>query len=45
MQRTWMLVGVLLLQGAKKKFQPSNLDLGRTRNAVRSDAEVIARRT
>lgn len=39
------LVGVLLLQSAKKKFQPSNLDMSRTRTAVRSDAEVIARRT
>jgi hypothetical protein len=39
------LVGFVLLQGAKKKLQPSNLDMGRTRSAVRNDAEVLARRT
>lgn len=38
------IAGAVLLQSAKKKLQPSNLDMGRTRTAVRSDAEVLARR-
>jgi hypothetical protein len=39
------IVGVLLLLSARKKLQPSNLDMSRTRTAVQSDAEVLARRT
>jgi hypothetical protein len=39
------IVGAVLLQGAKKKLQPSQLDMSRTRSSVRSDAEVLARRT
>lgn len=40
-----LVVGMVLLNAAKKKLQPSNLDLDRTRSAVRHDVEVIARRT
>lgn len=40
-----VIVGMVMLNTAKKKLQPSNLDLDRTRMAVRQDVEVIARRT
>jgi hypothetical protein len=39
------IIGFVLLQSAKRKLQPSNLDMNRTRTAVRSDAEVLVRRT
>jgi hypothetical protein len=39
------LLGLVLVQGAKKKFQPSELELDRTQTSLQKDAEVIARRT
>jgi hypothetical protein len=38
-------VGLLLLQGARKKLVPPHLEIERTRAAVRHDVEVLARRT
>jgi xanthine/uracil permease len=38
-------VGLLLLQGAKKKLVPPHVEIDRTREAVRQDVEVLARRT
>jgi hypothetical protein len=38
-------VGVVLLLSAKKKLLPPRLEIDRTRAAVRSDVDVIARRT
>jgi hypothetical protein len=38
-------VGVALLLGAKKKLVPPHIDIDRTRAAVRSDVDVLARRT
>ena len=39
------VVGLMLLQGAKKKLVPPHLEIDRTRSAVRNDVEVLARRT
>lgn len=39
------LVGVLLVQGAKKKLEPSELELDRTQRSLQKDAAVVARRT
>jgi H+/Cl- antiporter ClcA len=38
-------VGVGLLFGAKKKLVPPHIEIDRTRAAVRSDVDVLARRT
>jgi len=38
-------VGVALLVSAKKKLLPPHVEIDRTRAAVRSDVEVLARRT
>jgi hypothetical protein len=38
-------VGVALLIGAKKKLLPPHIEIDRTRAAVRSDVDVLARRT
>jgi hypothetical protein len=38
-------VGCVLLVGAKKKLVPPHIEIDRTRAAVRSDADVLARRT
>lgn len=38
-------VGVVLLLGAKKKLVPPHIEIDRTRAAVRSDVDVLARRT
>jgi hypothetical protein len=38
-------LGVVLLLSAKKKLLPPHLEIDRTRAAVRSDVDVIARRT
>jgi putative superfamily III holin-X len=37
--------GVVLLLGAKKKLVPPHIEIDRTRAAVRSDVDVLARRT
>jgi hypothetical protein len=39
------LVGVVLLLGARKKLVPPHIEIDRTRAAVRSDVDVLARRT
>jgi xanthine/uracil permease len=39
------VVGLLLLQGARKKLVPPHVEIDRTRQAVRQDVEVLARRT
>jgi Putative Actinobacterial Holin-X, holin superfamily III len=38
-------VGLLLLQGARKKLVPPHVEIDRTRQGVRQDVEVLARRT
>jgi lipopolysaccharide export LptBFGC system permease protein LptF len=38
-------VGLLLLLGARKKLVPPHVEIDRTRQAVRQDVEVLARRT
>ena len=38
------VVGLFLLQGARKKLLPPHLEIERTRAAVRHDVEVLARR-
>jgi hypothetical protein len=38
-------VGLLLLLGARKKLLPPHVEIDRTRQAVRQDVEVLARRT
>jgi len=38
-------VGVALLAAAKKKLLPPHVEIDRTRAAVRSDVDVLARRT
>jgi fatty acid desaturase len=38
-------VGVALLAAAKKKLVPPHIEIDRTRAAVRSDVDVLARRT
>ena len=38
-------VGFVLLLGAKKKLAPPNIEIDRTRAAVRNDVDVLARRT
>jgi hypothetical protein len=38
-------VGVALLVAAKKKLVPPHIEIDRTRAAVRSDVDVLARRT
>jgi hypothetical protein len=38
-------VGVALLLGARKKLVPPHIEIDRTRAAVRSDVDVLARRT
>jgi len=39
------IVGLVLLQAAKRKLEPSNLAMQRTQHALRRDAELVARRT
>ena len=39
------VVGLLLLQAARKKLLPPHLEIDRTRAAVRHDVQVLARRT
>jgi hypothetical protein len=39
------VVGLLLLLGARKKLVPPHVEIDRTRQAVRQDVEVLARRT
>lgn len=39
------VVGLLLLQAARKKRLPPHLEIDRTRAAVRHDVQVLARRT
>src|SRR6188474_63139 len=39
------VVGLLLLQGARRKLVPPHLEIERTRTAVRQDVDVLARRT
>ncbi|HEX7013556.1 MAG TPA: phage holin family protein [Steroidobacteraceae bacterium] len=39
-----VIVGFVMLQVAKKKLQPSNIDMDRTRHAVKKDAEILSRR-
>jgi hypothetical protein len=38
-------VGIALLVGAKKRLLPPHVEIDRTRAAVRSDVDVLARRT
>jgi len=38
-------VGMILLQGARKKLVPPHVEIDRTRASVRNDVEVLARRT
>jgi putative superfamily III holin-X len=38
-------VGIALLAGARKKLLPPHVEIDRTRAAVRSDVDVLARRT
>lgn len=38
-------IGFLLLQAARKKLLPPHLEIDRTRNAVRHDVQVLARKT
>ena len=42
---TVTVIGVLLLQSARKKLLPPHIEIDRTRAAVRNDVEVLARRT
>jgi hypothetical protein len=42
---TLAVVGVVMLQAAKKKLEPHNLALDRTQTSLKRDAEVVARRT
>ena len=39
------VVGIVLLIAAKKKLLPPHVEIDRTRAAVRSDVDVLARRT
>jgi xanthine/uracil permease len=39
------VVGLLLLQAARKRLLPPHLEIDRTRAAVRNDVQVLARRT
>jgi O-antigen ligase len=39
------VIGFVMLQSAKKKFEPSALSMERTQTSLRRDAEVVARRT
>jgi len=39
------VVGLLLLQGARRRLVPPHLEIERTRTAVRQDVDVLARRT
>jgi cytochrome c biogenesis protein CcdA len=38
------IIGLIMLQTAKKKLEPGNLALDRTQSSLRRDAEVVARR-
>jgi hypothetical protein len=38
-------VGAVLLNNARKKLMPPHIEMDRTRTAVRSDVDVLARRT
>ncbi|HEY7639722.1 MAG TPA: phage holin family protein [Steroidobacteraceae bacterium] len=38
-------VGLALLMGARKKLVPPHIEIDRTRNSVRHDVDVLARRT
>ena len=42
---TVSVIGLLLLQGARKKLLPPHIEIDRTRAAVRNDVEVLARKT
>jgi hypothetical protein len=39
------IAGLLMLQGARKKLQPSNLEMERTQTALKRVVAVVARRT
>jgi O-antigen ligase len=39
------VIGFVMLQSAKKKFETSALTMERTQHSLRRDAEVVARRT
>lgn len=39
------VIGLVMLQAAKKKLEPSALKLDRTQTSLKRDAEVVARRT
>lgn len=39
------IIGLVLLQAAKKKLEPGNLALERTQSSLKRDAEVVGRRT
>lgn len=39
------IAGLLMLQAARKKLQPSNLEMERTQTALKRDVAVVARRT
>jgi hypothetical protein len=39
------VVGLILLQGARKRLLPPHLEIDRTRASVRNDVQVLARRT
>ncbi|MGH8178881.1 MAG: phage holin family protein [Steroidobacter sp.] len=39
------IIGLVMLQAAKKKLEPGNLALDRTQTSLRRDAQVVARKT